>query len=40
LLPSAAQRGERNRMVYPDTIGIGRFGLCDKKARRLVLGLD
>jgi len=27
-------------MVYPDTIGIGRFGLCDKKARRLVLGLD
>ena len=33
-------RMKANPMEYPDAIGLGPFGPCDEKARRLVLGLD
>jgi len=29
-----------NPMAYPDAAGLGPFGPCDDKARRLILGLD
>jgi 2-polyprenyl-6-methoxyphenol hydroxylase-like FAD-dependent oxidoreductase len=33
-------RMKTNPMEYPDSIGLGPFGPCDEKARRLFLGLD
>jgi len=31
---------EENPMAYPDLVGLGPFGPCDDRARRLMLGLD
>jgi 2-polyprenyl-6-methoxyphenol hydroxylase-like FAD-dependent oxidoreductase len=33
-------RMKANPMEYPDAVGLGPFGPCDDRARRLVLGLD
>jgi 2-polyprenyl-6-methoxyphenol hydroxylase-like FAD-dependent oxidoreductase len=33
-------RMKANPREYPDSVGLGPFGPCDEKARRLMLGLD